>query len=140
MYLTYDEYTDMGGDEINETTFSELEFEAETIINYYTFQRLVNEETLPEVVKRCMFSLIKQISMKQTAEQLPTLSTNNAINNTSVASQSNDGVSISFNTVSAKELLDSFDKTTKGIVDKYLQGVTDSLGRKVLYKGLYPNE
>lgn len=25
-------------------------------------------------------------------------------------------------------------------VQKYLQGVTNSLGRKVLYRGIYPNE
>ena len=35
MYLTYIEYQNMGGT-LAETAFTDIEFEAETIINYYT--------------------------------------------------------------------------------------------------------
>lgn len=139
MYLTYDEYEKMGGNTLDETTFAEYEFEAEMQINYYTFDRLVNEEELPEVVKRCVYALINIILSKRTAEQLPTL-VNNNLDSASIASQSNDGVSISYNTMSAKEAVELSEKSISTTINRYLQGVKNSLGRRVLYRGIYPNE
>ena len=46
MYLTYDEYQNMGGTLV-ETTFEEYEFTAECIVNWYTFNRLTKETTYP---------------------------------------------------------------------------------------------
>ena len=42
MYLTYAEYTNMGGT-LSETTFNDYEFRAEALINYATFNRLAND-------------------------------------------------------------------------------------------------
>ena len=44
MYLTFAEYTAMGGT-LSQTTFDDLEFEAEALVNWYTFNRLKNDET-----------------------------------------------------------------------------------------------
>ena len=57
-----------------------------------------------------------------------------------VASQSNDGVSISYNTLSAKDLLQSSEQDVMTCIKRYLQGVTNNLGRKLLYRGFYPGE
>ena len=57
-----------------------------------------------------------------------------------IASQSNDGVSVSYNVLSAKDLLESNQKAVEQTVQRYLAYVMDSLGRKVLYRGIYPDE
>ena len=152
MYLTYAEYQNMGG-ALDETTFSNYEFEAESIINWYTFNRLKQDITFPEEVKRCAFYLINIAKLKADAMSLgaQTITTTTGTSETTIttsptiASQSNDGVSISYNTVSASEAFNALTLSTKGneiemAVKRYLQGVVNSLGRKVLYRGVYPDE
>ncbi|MBO6261542.1 MAG: hypothetical protein J6N95_02945 [Bacilli bacterium] len=148
MYLTYDEYQEYGGT-LDETTFNDFEFEAENIINWYTFDRLKNETDYPEAVKRCMYRLIYMAKLKADAMQLgmAVSTTEETSNNPSPAiqSQSNDGVSISYNVLSASELFNALATKTKGsevdqIIQRYLQGIKNSLGRKLLYRGFYPGE
>ena len=57
-----------------------------------------------------------------------------------ISSQSNDGVSTTFNRLSAKETIDAMDKELQDAIQRYLQGITNSLGRKLLYRGLYAGE
>ena len=143
MYLTYDEYIDFGGDTIDETAFENLEFEARTQIDYWTFDRLTKEEVLPESVKRCMFWIIKKLLAQQELlnASLPgTSSENNTVSVGGIMSQSNDGVSISYNTVSATSLVNNLGSEIKKAVDSYLGNVRTSLGRKVTYRGIYPDE
>lgn len=153
MYLTYEEYQSYGGT-LDETTFNDFEFEAETWIDWYTFNRLQNEDTQDERVKRCVNKLIQLAKMKADALALGSQTTQitdgegnvTTIQTTaSIASQSNDGVSISYNTISASEAYRALQATESGnliemTVKQYLQGLKNSLGRKVLYRGLYPNE
>ena len=152
-YLTYNEYQGYGGT-LDETTFNDFEFEAESIINWYTFDRLKNDIEFPEAVKRCMMKLIFLAKLKADAMQLgaqtkTTVNENGVTTVTEVsamiASQSNDGVSVSYNTVNASEIFNALNSKEagneiEGIVQRYLQGVVNSLGRKVLYRGLYPDE
>lgn len=154
MYLTYEDYQSYGGT-LDETTFNDYEFEAETWIDWYTFRRLQNEETYTDRVKRCVYQLIKLAKLKADALALgsQTIQTRDAEGNitgtiqttSAVASQSNDGVSISYNVVSASDAYHALQTTESGnliedTVKKYLQGVKNSLGRLVLYRGVYPNE
>lgn len=150
MYLTYNEYQNYGGT-LDETTFNEFEWEAETVINWFTFDRLKQDDTFDEAVKRCAYKLIKLAELKAQAlvlgEDASTSASGTATATVSAAiqSQSNDGVSISYNTVSAAEVFKQLSSNAVGnlmedTVQKYLQGVTNSLGRKVLYRGIYPNE
>lgn len=138
MYLTFSEYQEMGGT-LSETTFNDYEFEARAQVDWYTFNRLQNEETQCENVKRCMYHLIHLIELQA---QAMTLSGDGSSSKTvaGVASQSNDGVSISYNTLSAKDMVDMIGPDIKKTVTRYLQGVMNSLGQKVLYRGLYQNE
>ena len=43
MYLTYEEYENMGGKTLEETAFEQFEFEARAHIDWWTFSRLQNE-------------------------------------------------------------------------------------------------
>lgn len=139
MYLLYSEYVNMGGT-LDETLFNELEFEAETQVDWYTFNRLQNEKELPERLKRCMYALINLIYKVQQASLLGDDGSGDSSINAAVASQSNDGVSISYNVVSAKDAVELSKSEIEDTIQKYLQGVMNSLGRKVLYRGLYPGE
>ena len=152
MYLTFEQYQTMGGT-LDETSFNEFCFEAQTIIDWYTFNRLQNEIEFPEAVQRCMFELIKLAKLKADSLVLgsqTTVSEQGGVTTTttttaSIASQSNDGVSISYNTISASDVFNSLSAFAKGgmidsLVKRYLNGVVNSLGRKLLYRGVYPDE
>lgn len=149
MYLTYAEYQNMGG-MLDETAFNNFEFDAESLINWYTFNRLKNDDIYPEEVKKCMYRLIELVKLEADAMMLGRQTQESGGTTTSsqgvyISSQSNDGVSISYNSINASELFNKISSTEKGnvvevTIQRYLQGVTNSLGRKLLYRGLYPNE
>ena len=153
MYLSYEEYQNMGGT-LDETAFNDFEFEAECIVNWYTFDRLKNETEYPVELQRCMYALIKMAKLKSDSMNLgqqTTQTTDSQGNvttvtvNAAIASQSNDGVSVSYNTVQASAVFEKLSPRVKGgeidnTIKMYLWNVTNSLGQKVLYRGLYSNE
>ena len=137
MYLTYTEYTTMGGT-LDEATFNDLEFEAEALINWYTFNRLKGDTTFPSEVKRLTKYLI-DLAEKQ-ANLLGVSSSASAETGAAIASQSNDGVSVSYNVLNAAQLMESLKTQETDAINKYLQGVMNEAGRKLLYRGIYPGE
>lgn len=138
MYLTYEEYQNMGGT-LDETTFNDLEFEAEALVNWYTFNRLKNDTTFPDELKRLMKYLINLANSK--AELLNASGSGSETSSGKmIASQSNDGVSISYNVLSAKDLMDTSKNDAETAIKQYLQGVMNEAGRLLLYRGVYPNE
>ena len=139
MYLTYAEYKTMGG-ALDEATFNLYEFDAESLINWYTFNRLKADVSFPSEVSRCMYALISLIEKKENASTLGNSSGSSTQGNLAITSQSNDGVSISYNTLSAQALVDNHDKACEDTIKRYLNGVKNELGRTLLYRGLYPNE
>lgn len=153
MYLTYEKYQEYGGT-LEEVTFNEYEFEARSWINWYTFNRLVNDDvTENENVTRCMYKLIKLAELKAVAltlgNQTTTVTSGTSVTtvNTSapIKSQSNDGVSVTYNNISASDIFNKLKQSTQGneiemTVQQYLQGVVNSLGQRVLFRGVYPNE
>lgn len=154
MYLTYADYQNMGGT-LDETTFNTFEYEAETIVNWYTFNRLKGETEYPEELARCMFRLIylakleadalllgKQVTVTKDAEGEVI---NTAETSANIKSQSNDGVSVSYNSVDASDIFGALSKNSKdnplmNTVFRYLQGVRNSKGYRLTYRGLYPDE
>lgn len=140
MYLNYSEYQNMGGT-LDESTFDYLEFEARAYIDWVTFNRLWNEEVIPERVKECVYHIIRLIENKLDAlDANPDVSEENFDSGKGIVSQSNDGVSITFNKLTAKEIINAMDKELQDAIQRYLQGITNSLGRKLLYRGLYAGE
>ena len=139
MYLTYAQYKLYGGT-LDETTFNDMAFEAASIVDWYTFNRLQNmTEEYPEALQRCMYKLIQLIQTLSAVSGTGTPESA-ASSSAGIASQSNDGVSISYNILSASEIVNNSNAKSKQIVEMYLSNVTDSLGRRVLYRGVYPNE
>lgn len=153
MYITYEQYKNYGGT-LDEATFNEYEFEARSWVNWYTFNRLENDDVSEnERVLRCMYKLIKLADLKAQALSLGSVTTTTTTGGETttitttpaISSQSNDGVSISYNNLSASDIFDMLKTSSKGneienTIQQYLQGVKNSLGRLVLYRGLYPNE
>lgn len=143
MYLSYEDYKNMGGT-LDETTFDDLAFEASTQIDWYTFGRLRSEnyESLAKDVKKCMYHIIKLIRDEQLASSLATDSEGDETNGTAstIVSQSNDGVSISYNVLSASDAVENAKTKIEQSIKRYLAYVKNSLGRKVLYRGVYPGE
>lgn len=139
MYLTYSEYTAYGGT-LDETTFNDLAFEAASLIDWYTFNRLQKDTEFPEAIKRCMYKLIQYITTQQ---QVNGIGANTSVSNNTgagITSQSNDGVSVSYNVLSARDVVETSKAQMGQIINQYLSAVVNSLGQKVLYRGVYPDE
>lgn len=141
MYLTYEQYQSLGGT-LSETVFSDCEMEAEALVNWYTFDRLKNEESYSEDVQKCVYMLIKYIALQSGLDGSGNVDSDGSVVSSGgiVASESNDGVSASYNVLSAQELMDNAKSRIESIIKMSLQGVVNSLGRKVLYRGLYRGE
>ena len=57
-----------------------------------------------------------------------------------MAHQSNDGVSATYNVITGNMAVRAIKSQLESAIKMYLQDVRDALGRKVLYRGLYPGE
>lgn len=140
MYLTYDEYIQMGGEALEDTAYENLEFEARTQIDWWTFGRLKNEAEQSEAVKRCMYKLIELLDKQQKVLMVDAVDEDGNIKAGLMAHQSNDGVSSTYNVITGNMAVRVLKSQLDNTIKMYLQDVRDSLGRKVLYRGLYPNE
>lgn len=141
-YLTYDEYTEVGGT-LDEDVFTYYAYEAESYIDWYTFNRLHNTTEIPDAVKRCEIYLIRLIQERLTALGISSVGMSSGGSDDpikSILSQSNDGVSVSYNSLTAKDAIAGLSTEVEQTIQRFLQGVTNELGRKLLYRGLYPNE
>ena len=141
-YLTYEEYQEMGGT-LDEALFNNLRLDAQGYIDWYTFNRLWKDEwrteDVMERVKICMYQLIALVATKA---NLLTPQTNSAgINlNAQAISASNDGVSTHYAVLSGELLFTHAKKEIEDTINRNLSGIMNSAGRKLLYRGLYPNE
>lgn len=148
MYLTFAEYQEYGGT-LDETAFNDIEFGAESIVNWYTFNRLKRPEWQSvlgsEELKRCMYQLILLRQL-----ELAMLEASGGISvggigwtkEAGITQESNDGVSVSYNTLSSGELMAYINgtKTKADLIRMYLESAVNELGRRLLYRGVYPGE
>ena len=126
-YLTYAEYQVLGGSAIGEMPFNLLEFEARKQIDLRTQNRLVNEETIPQEVKLCVFHLINKI--KGYEEATSSIGGN-------IASENTDGYSISYITADKKQDLDKTkNRELNDIILSDLYGVIVN-GTHIVYCGV----
>ena len=130
----------MGGTLV-EATFNEYEFIAESVVNWYTFNRLKKETTYPPELSKLMFTLIHMIQIKMDALSNNFVGADGQIASGAITRQANDGVSIEFNTLSANYVVEfTNDKKLGELVRTQLSGLKDSLGHSLTYRGLYPGE
>lgn len=141
MYITYEEYEDFGGT-LDDTTFETIYYEAKNFVDWVTFDRLAKETEYSIEVKRCMFDLINMIYNKRLS-LLPadtTSSSSSSSEGLGVTEMSNDGVTVKYNKMSSSELFESIKPEILLTTSRYLSNCYNSLGRKLTYRGLYPDE
>lgn len=138
MYLTYDEYTNYGGD-LDEPQFEEQYYKAAGIVDRYTFYRFREDTEFPNELKRLIYRLIKISTISDGLIGLDVAS-DTIGSNGSIASESNDGVTVSYNNMSAKDLYELIGNINGDsmidYVKTYLAGVKNQKGQLVLYRGL----
>lgn len=86
MFLTYEQYTQMGG-ALDEAAFTTNERRARATINLMTHNRIKDEDPVRECVMHAAFDLIEMLAKEAD-------NANNAV--TGVSSKSNDGVSVTY--------------------------------------------
>lgn len=129
MYLSYDEFEDMGGAIEEEEVFNRYEAKARIQIDRATFGRLRNAAELPESVKYCMFELIAAIQANESISGMGA--------GREVASMSNDGVSVTFASgLSNTGSMQTQDKRNLSIIRGWLAGETTACGLPLLYAGV----
>ena len=127
-YLTYDEYTSLGGS-LDEASFELLEFEARRKIDGRTQNRLVGSEDVPQEVKMCEFHLINSLA---TYDQ----STTNISNSGNIASENIDGYSITYITAGQiKDIVNSKTTEINNIIRDDLMEVRYE-GQHLLFRGV----
>lgn len=141
-YLTYTEYQEMGGT-LEETLFNSLLLDAQGYVDWYTFNRLWKDEwRTEEIMERVKICVYQLISLVATKSNLIAPQTNSAgINvNAQATSASNDGVSTSYAVLNGELLFTHAKQEIEDSINRNLTGVMNNAGRKLLYRGLYPNE
>lgn len=124
MYLTFEEYQEMGGQQ-PESAYTRLEWKARMLIDEYTFGRLREEETIPEPVKRLVFELVGMLgNMDMSAEGYVGV----------VDSESNDGYSIK---MAAGTVLTAAENMIQmgNLIETYLANEKTAAGVPLLYCG-----
>lgn len=115
MYITYDEYKDLGGG-LDETAFNVFAYEAEMKINAETHGRIT---TVTEPIKRCVVRLTDIMAQAD-------------ISSAKTTSWSNEGVSKSFKDVSSYE----YNAKINSIIRDYLANEVDENGVPLLHLGV----
>lgn len=142
-YLDYDAYIDMGGT-LDETLFDSLRLDAQGYIDWYTFNRLWKEEwrteDVMERVQICMYQLIRLLNVKANILTPDVEGTNGVNVNAQKMRESNDGVSVEYSVLHADVTFDKANKEVVECITRYLTGVMNNTGRKLMYRGLYPDE
>lgn len=124
MYLTYDDYVQLGGT-ADKDKYKLLEFKARKHLDLLTDCRIQRMSQVPEAVKLCMVSLI-DIEAKAGVEA--------QISSPQVSSFTTDGYSESY-----RQQMDvnQVAKAQNDVIKAMLYGELDDEGTPLLYRGLY---
>ena len=123
MYLSYDEYKELGGT-MEQADFTLAEFKAEKRIDYLTDSRVKDMAEVPQAVKLCIMAIMAMESKVGTEAQ---------VSNPVVTSFNNDGYSESYGKAMGAE---DAEKSLNQTVKSYLSGEVDDYGIPLLYRGL----
>ena len=133
-YLTYEDYKALNGT-LEEEQFNPLEFKAEIMVDWYTFNRLAKDTTFDNKVPLCVKEIIDIFQRLENAKQGL-----NADGSVSIVKQSNDGVSTDYNALSPSETIDKAKKEIEETIKTYLYKVKNEAGKIILYRGIYEDE
>lgn len=132
MYLTHEEYKELGFSKVSESEFSKLEIEARSLIRYRTMNRSDhNLDTHKQEISECMCLLVD--NLKERDKALNELEQGISISRKGIASESVTDHSFSFSKVSEQEVDNtktSFDKENINIIRRCL------MWTGLLYRGI----
>ena len=148
-YLAYEDYIDLGGT-LDEGVFNRYAFRAENAINFRTFDRILKlnlseqDEDFLYALKMTMYELVNLYVANDSYIGLIKSTTidesGNTIPEVRLLGQSNDGVTVTYNVASARDAKYSIDQQIDSAIQMGLNGITTNLGRKLLWRGIYPDE
>lgn len=124
MYLTHQEYTDMGG-ELNAALFAPLSVRAEALLNKLTHGRAAGEDPARDALRYAAFALIGAMAEDQQSGGA----------GREIAAMSNDGVSITYAAGSGASGAQRAARYA-AIAREYLEGEVDGNGVALLYAGV----
>lgn len=142
MYLTFSEYSDLGGSIEDEVSFTQAEFKARKIIDSYTANRVSAMQEVPDAVKRCIYELIQLEMIYDSGVSGLIANATGPSAGKLVASFTNDGYSETYSNgaSNAGEYLflmrKNTDKAQSKTVKDYLAYEYDDNGVPLLYKGV----
>jgi hypothetical protein len=139
MYLTYAQYTEMGGT-LTEPVFSNYEFMAEAIINNATFNRLAKYAVIPNAVLKLTKYLVDLVEKKTNSINLGQSANSDNTGSTFITSQSNDGVQVSYNGMAPTDVFTLCNTEIQNAIKLYLGCIMNEAGQYLLYRGLYKGE
>ena len=138
MYINYTEYKELGGT-LTESAFNSLIYEAQVKLDYHTFNRLVNDTVISEKIKRCIVKIIELLNTYNEYQKVVT-----DVNSPIIASQSNDGVSVSYGGYLGNTSPQDLDVVAKKLdtdilttIKQYLSNERNQKGEVLLYRGVY---
>lgn len=120
-YLTYEEYTEIGGT-LDLTAFDRNIDRACGIVDLYTFNRLRHSLEVSQKVKACLRDLVEYLA-------------NNSTNNRVVSSKSQSAGSVSESESYAIKSTDDTESEVFCIVYDYLMAEQDDRGTPLMYRG-----
>lgn len=148
-YLQYEDYIDLGGD-LDESVFNRYAFRAENAINFRTFDRIPKLNLAEQsdkflyALRMTMYELISlyvaQDSYLGLVSTTKVDAEGNTIPDVRLLGQSNDGVTVTYNVAQARDAIYTIDKQVDDTIQRGLNGITFGLGRKLLWRGIYPDE
>lgn len=121
-YLTYEEYTSLGG-VLDTTAFNRNIDRACSIIDNATFNRIYAMAEVPQKAKACCRDLVEYIA------------TNKSVNEKNVASWSENAGAVSESVSYTTKTDDEMQTDIQNIVFDYLYMVEDDNGTPLMYKG-----
>lgn len=119
MYLSYDKYTDMGG-EMSAALYPRLEMKARKMIDNAVHGRLDGETQVRDAVKFCVFDLINTLDADESSGGC----------GREIAGMSNDGISVSYAAGG------SLHARCMNLIRAWLSDETDINGTPLLYAGV----
>lgn len=126
-YLTYDEYTDLGG-KVDQAAYNRLETKARKTVDYYTSDRIRNDFETAEPESFTYYQSLKMLMVELIDTEILT----DIANNKQVSSETNSGVSRSFVTYTDIQ----FANMKYRLIRTYLTGEVSGKGVSLLYMGV----
>lgn len=119
-YLTYEEYTEIGGT-LEETAFARHLYRACAFVDLYTQNRLESKKTVSQKVKACVRDLIEYLAENYSGK--------------AVASKSQSAGGVSESVSYATKTTDEMSADMLCIVYDYLATEKDDYGTPLMYRG-----